>query len=173
MLRAVRPVGWLALGRQSWRAVSRAGHAGPLEASAVAYEGTPMAPIRAWGSAAAPPTPSLFERLGLGQQAEGVSPAMGGAWVRRYSMPTTPLLERETIAYMRSVRTGSEVYLIGTAHVSKASAEEVKEVSTTRCIAWGGGMLATKVTPLISSLIMRSSKRCKIGVKRGAQSPDF
>ncbi|GAQ90947.1 hypothetical protein KFL_007060040 [Klebsormidium nitens] len=71
--------------------------------------------------------PSLLERLGLGQQA-AVGPASGAAWVRRYSMPTTPLLERETIVYMRSVRTGSEVYLIGTAHVSKASAEEVKEV---------------------------------------------
>ena len=33
-----------------------------------------------------------------------------------------------TMSYLRDLRTGNEVYLIGTAHVSKKSAEEVRDV---------------------------------------------
>lgn len=89
-----------------------------------------VAPVRAWSSGAALPSCSIRQRFTLEQQAASCGLGSGAAWARCFSQPATPLLERETIAYMRSVRTGSEVYLIGTAHVSKASAEEVKEVRT-------------------------------------------
>lgn len=128
MLRGVRPAGWLALGQQSWRSLTTAVPLKPFEAAGGTSQAS--APYHAWaaGATSAPISPAvvplpLYERNSL------FGPLIGVAQVRSYGIGTTPLPERETIAYMRSVRTGTEVYLIGTAHVSKASAEEVKEVS--------------------------------------------
>ena len=45
---------------------------------------------------------------------------------RALSAATSPV--PETMSYLRDLRSGSEVYLVGTAHISRKSADEVRSV---------------------------------------------
>ena len=50
-------------------------------------------------------------------------------WVRSFAAGTssTPPVP-ETMSYLRNLRNGDEVYLVGTAHISRKSADEVRNV---------------------------------------------
>eukprot|EP01137_Pigoraptor_chileana_P004470 Opistho-2@46162 len=60
-----------------------------------------------------------------GQCVGKVAMQIGISDKRNYS---TPALPKPTIVHLRNARTGTDVFVVGTAHVSLISAEEVKEV---------------------------------------------